>query len=612
MSSGRGGVATDIARPLRRVRHTAAVLGLSASLALSTTTAVGASTPPEPPPPPFDNFIDIPSDPVGVIQEWFEWAADIFRFVGDRLAELGGNGDGDGDTPVPPDAPAPADSPPRYVITGGVDGDPHLRAFDLDYDLHLAGEFVLVRDPVDGFEIQARFEPTADENATLTTAIAANVLGTEVMLTSSRVVVDGEEANGRVRLATGATVTPTADEGVVIDWPDGTRVQFDNQFVRLQLPPHRAGRLVGLLGNADGDPGNDFVLRDGTVLSEPTELEIHRRFGESWRLADDESLFTYDAGKSTATFTLPHVPLRLASEVVADLDAETLAAAEAACRDADVVADHLFDACVFDVALTGDVGYATGAGESQAVLDRLRVGEISPVAPDQRRYAGLPVRLWAADTPLGAFAIDGLLMRGERDGDFGYQYLALAMTFDDHTIVRWASLTPGDYAPTGWHVDVDGRTVIADGEVLPGVDGEVADGFLAIELGNGVLAGIELDGVVFGFASGDTAVMAIAVTEHRTHLGAVRYATDGLSFQSATGAPPSASFGLLYRHSDTSDWEHALTAGCPGRVGLYDGDSELVCPESVDERLDVIEQWVLTPEANPFVAPTADNAEDDG
>lgn len=583
----------------------------SVGAALSAATPAGSSIPPPtPPPPPFDNAIDIPSDPVGVIQEWLEWAADIFEFFGDRLAELGPDGDDTGARPSPPDATHPATAPTRYVITGGVDGDPHLRGFDLDYDLHLAGEFVLVRDPADGFEVQARFEPVADENATLTTAIAVDVLGTAVMVHADRVIVDGAEASGVVRFSTGATVTPTADEGVVIDWPDGARVQFDDQFVRLQLPAHRAGRLVGLLGNADDDPSNDFILRDGTVLADPDEIEIHRVFGESWRVADDESLFSYADGESTATFTMPHVPVQLASDVLAQLDADLLASAEAACHDAGVVEDHLLEACVFDVALTGDTGYADGSAESQAVLDRLRRGDISPVAPEHRRYAGVPVRLWVADTPLGAFAIDGLLMRGERDSDYGYQYLALAMTYDGHTIVRWASLTPGDYAPTGWRADVDGRTVIVDGEILAGVDGEVTDGFLAVDLGDGVLAGIELDGAVFGFVSGDTTVKAITVTEYHTHVGMIRYATDGLDFNSATGALPSASFGLLYRHSETSDWEHALTdPACPGRSGLYDGDSALVCAESVDARLDVIEQWMLAPDANPFVAPIDDEAE---
>ena len=41
------------------------------------------------------------------------------------------------------------------------------------------------------------------------------------------------------------------------------------------------GQLEGLLGNYDGDPSNDFVLRDGSTLPVTSSEEELFKFGQS-------------------------------------------------------------------------------------------------------------------------------------------------------------------------------------------------------------------------------------------------------------------------------------------------------------------------------------------
>ena len=55
-----------------------------------------------------------------------------------------------------------------------------------------------------------------------------------------------------------------------------------------------------------GIPANDLTGRDGVVLSQSDpayKTKLYQRFGNSWRISQAESLFDYQPGESTATFT---------------------------------------------------------------------------------------------------------------------------------------------------------------------------------------------------------------------------------------------------------------------------------------------------------------------
>ena len=58
-----------------------------------------------------------------------------------------------------------------------------------------------------------------------------------------------------------------------------------------------------MLGNNDQDPGNDLTAADGKRVVAADSEALHTWFVDSWRVSDQSSLFTYEAGMSTASYT---------------------------------------------------------------------------------------------------------------------------------------------------------------------------------------------------------------------------------------------------------------------------------------------------------------------
>ncbi|TVR04490.1 MAG: hypothetical protein EA398_01930 [Deltaproteobacteria bacterium] len=254
----------------------------------------------------------------------------------------------------------------------GSGGDPWFDTFDgMAYAYHGLGEFVLV-EAVEGspFAIQVRHEPVGGEcpAVALTTAAAVRVGEQRVMFSvhdDAFIRVDGQP----VSLPAG--ILPL-DDGVVLEqvdgrgeryelrWPSGERVGVFNNLhgfvdVRVALPERRQGGVQGLLGNYNGDRGDDFMTRDGDVLDTPIPWPVlNNVFGDSWRITAAESLFHYAEGESTETFTdrsFPAVPTRLS-----DLDETARDDAEALCEAAGIEARHHLEACIIDVVCTGNPG----------------------------------------------------------------------------------------------------------------------------------------------------------------------------------------------------------------------------------------------------------------
>eukprot|EP00999_Lentomonas_sp_LEN2_P002591 NODE_472_length_1461_cov_97.821589_g439_i0.p1 GENE.NODE_472_length_1461_cov_97.821589_g439_i0~~NODE_472_length_1461_cov_97.821589_g439_i0.p1 ORF type:complete len:463 (+),score=81.96 NODE_472_length_1461_cov_97.821589_g439_i0:88-1389(+) len=118
------------------------------------------------------------------------------------------------------------------------------------------------------------------------------------------------------------------------------------------------GQLRGLCGLFDDDQSNDFTSQNGIEvdISSPA-ITVHFVFGESWRVTEADSVFDYARDGTTyqgnndlsyqPTFTTPDFSQSGVSEAVADM----------ACADA----KDLFDACKFDVAVSGTTEAATSA-----------------------------------------------------------------------------------------------------------------------------------------------------------------------------------------------------------------------------------------------------------
>lgn len=298
-----------------------------------------------------------------------------------------GEGAGEGGSGGPPGIPGwppagghTAGAPAPGVCwdaSGCSEGDPHLKSFDgLRFDFQGAGEYHFARSDEHGIDIQVRYEPAPGSVfATLTTALAVRVGDTRLTVDVRRaplIRIDDEP----VRIRDGLSNTLIHDSGVILSRQGnkylinmGQGVEFAIAYYDVYMSLGVASnvhRVVGLGGSNDGDRSNDFSTRDGKVVSlqghSLTHEELYRQFGDSWRIAQADSLLDYLPGESTATFTDPDFPLQHLA--LRDLDAEALARAETICREAGVPPGPSFHNCVYDVAITGDEKFAAGYGSA--------------------------------------------------------------------------------------------------------------------------------------------------------------------------------------------------------------------------------------------------------
>jgi hypothetical protein len=295
--------------------------------------------------------------------------------------------------------------PTTDSVQGRSYGDPHINTYDqFHYSFQTLGEYILSKSQDGSFEVQARQGRVAGRNnLSLNTAVAMNVCGHRVGLylqnlpagASTPLWIDGVAtpiAANAIPLPNGGEVQQIGTNDYAIIWPSGDQVRVHsiqvagNTFFNI-MPTlsHSHGReMRGLLGNFNGNPNDDLISRDGTVIPARSTYSIatntldsvlpavipvqdleaayfddlYRQFGDSWRVRSEESLFDYGPGQSTATFTDPDFPnefLTLNGVPAADLDT-----AVATCREAGVT-EELMDGCVFDVAATGETSFANAA-----------------------------------------------------------------------------------------------------------------------------------------------------------------------------------------------------------------------------------------------------------
>ena len=278
---------------------------------------------------------------------------------------------------------------------GGSVGDPHIFTFDgYLYDFQGAGEFVLARttDLMDPFEVQARqvAVPGFRCDVTMNTGIAIDIGVARVAFYAdeSDVWVDGSPtvvAEGTtLDLGGGAGITRLANTRWMVSDGRGNRVTVqDSGFfldVRVEPAADRFGGFEGLLGNFNTLPEDDIApAGGGPALLSPVSFEdLYDIFGDSYRVDAGSSLFDYAMGEGPDTFYVPGFPNQL--EGVPTVDGMDIPTAEAAC-DAAGVAPLLRDACILDVACTGDTAFADALAATDPGDGRwLRVSEAVDLA----------------------------------------------------------------------------------------------------------------------------------------------------------------------------------------------------------------------------------------
>lgn len=284
---------------------------------------------------------------------------------------------------------------PNPPTRGNNWGDPHLVTFDGNsYDFQAVGEFILTQSNNSDFEVQVRQEPLEDrDDVSINTAVATQLGEETVGLYTNReqpLVIDDTETeladgeslelgNGEIfRTNENRYTVVNADEDGEVNAGDSQLVAtvYDNHIdVEVYIADVNQGGTTGLLGNFNGDPSDDLAIRDGETLEQPIPFEqLYGEYADSWRISQEESLFSYLEGNSTETFTNTDFPSRAIT--IDDLSEEERTAAEQVVDEAGITDPNLREAAILDVALSGDETFAMGASQSQIAQAEVEVEDI--------------------------------------------------------------------------------------------------------------------------------------------------------------------------------------------------------------------------------------------
>jgi RHS repeat-associated protein len=284
--------------------------------------------------------------------------------------------------------------------------DTHVWTGDhVHFDFQAAGEFIAQASPDGSIEIQNRQEPVlGGTQITFNTAVAADVDGDRVGVYADEpafLVINGSPVAApdvAEQLPHGGTLERRGGD-VTVTWRDGSQLTIMRIANTLNfgfVPSPAVGpSLRGLLGNNDGNPANDLTGRDSVVLARADPAfgtKLYSQFGNSWRVKQSESLFDYQPGESTATFTRPNVPTALVT--AGSLPAATQASAKAVCEAAGVRLEPVLDDCILDVGETGDPAFAAGEAVVAAAGPPPVAGQVTPTpGPSSSPTSGGPLTL---------------------------------------------------------------------------------------------------------------------------------------------------------------------------------------------------------------------------
>jgi hypothetical protein len=258
-------------------------------------------------------------------------------------------------------------------------GDTHIATLDgVRYDFQVVGEYTLVRSTKDDFAVQVRQVPAKQSRTvTVNQAMATKIGGRRVTIAvengAAILRVDGTPVtDSQIRFSGGAISQSSTMAGVVflLEWSDGTTVRVEQLGARalnVKVKPAdaRKGMLVGLLGNDNGSPEDDLIGSKGAALGvHPDPDVVTHTLADAWRITQNASLFDYQPGQSTATFTDRTFPDHHVDPSKVP-DRET---AEKICRQAGISDRHLLDDCIIDYASTSDFLFASSYSHQQQLL----------------------------------------------------------------------------------------------------------------------------------------------------------------------------------------------------------------------------------------------------
>jgi hypothetical protein len=321
------------------------------------------------------------------------------------------------------------------IIKGTSYGDPHLITFDGHrYSFQTVGEFVLAKSTDGVFEVQTRQSPV-NKSLSLNSAVAMKIGRNRVAFyskdfpdsnTNTPLRINGQPTTitgNSLSLTGGGIIRKQDDSNYIVEWPTGEKVTVTiysrGNFKYMDVFPSvfdsQANQMVGLLGNVNSNANDDLRFRNGNILPSKStygdlklinrispirlplgELEkiyldqLNKDFGNSWRVSQQESLFDYPQGKSTATFTDKAFPdAYLTLDMLSPTQLEN---ARSQCLNSGVDA-NLLEGCIFDVGFTGFSEFAAHAAKVSNILDIVKTvipGFKNPIPDILRKIPGLP------------------------------------------------------------------------------------------------------------------------------------------------------------------------------------------------------------------------------
>jgi len=337
---------------------------------------------------------------------------------------------------------------------GSYSGDPHTRTVNgVSYDFQAVGEFTLLRDGT-RMEVQTRQSPVATANphtdgysglktcVSVNTAVAARFGKYRIALQPGREAkqlqfyVNGKAANLTIE---GMDLGSHRVAGFNANGEMGLRAELEDGTVLIVTPAfwnaHNIWYMNVSVNNTGADEGIMGVvpkdswlprLRNGQSLGpKPASLQdrytvLYKKFADSWRVTDQNSLFVYASGTSTKTFTdkdwpadKPPCKMKPQFQVkgVPVFQGMPVQRAEMVCNA--IKLKDLRQNCVFDVATTGDRIFAEGYrvaqdlrlyGTTVQIAGHAAVArpDRNPIvdAPDQPDTPGSGVVVTAAVLPL--------------------------------------------------------------------------------------------------------------------------------------------------------------------------------------------------------------------
>jgi hypothetical protein len=196
------------------------------------------------------------------------------------------------------------------ISNSGSTGDPHIYTFDgLHYDFQATGDFVLVKSLNGDLEVQVRQTPwVANLETTINTGLATVVDGNRVEFYTDQpqpIINDLSVtlAIGTSQALGNGSISRSSISGYGIEG-DLYTITYANGAVLKNAVYHGflmdptidlvgSQSVVGLLGNNNGNAGDDLALRDGTLLTNPLAPEnLYGEFSNSWKVTQSESLFS--------------------------------------------------------------------------------------------------------------------------------------------------------------------------------------------------------------------------------------------------------------------------------------------------------------------------------